>query len=74
MQMSVVQFSYVSQFNTKRFSLRKFHLEDWSFEQKWVGFLLPLLIAFDNPMFSYTLFTSNPLPGALDAIGQVIND
>ena len=53
------------------YSLRKFHLEDWSFEQKWVGILLPLLLAFDNPMFAYTLFTSNPLPGALDAIGQV---
>ena len=22
-------------------------------------------------MFAYTLFTSNPLPGAIDAIGQV---
>ena len=53
------------------YSLRKFHLEDWSFEQKWVGILLPLLLAFDNPMFAYTLFTSNPLPGAIDAIGQV---
>ena len=54
-------------------SLRKFHLEDWSFEQKWVGVLLPLLLAFDNPVFAYTLFTSNPLPGAVDAIAQVRN-
>ena len=57
--------------NANIYSLRKFHLEDWSFEQKWVGILLPLLLAFDNPMFAYTLFTSNPLPGAIDAIGQV---
>jgi hypothetical protein len=55
-------------------SLRKFHLEDWSFEQKWVGVLLPLLLAFDNPVFAYTLFTSNPFPGAFDAIAQVRNN
>ena len=51
-------------------ALRRFHLGDWSYEQKWTGFLLILLLGFDNPAFSHTILTSNPLPGILDAIGQ----
>merc|ERR1712038_643458 len=51
---SVVSFAYfyIS-------SLRKFHLSDWSYEQKWTGVLLVLLVWFDNPAFAHTLMTSN---------------
>lgn len=51
-------------------SLRQFSLESWSYEQKWTGCLLVLLMFFNNPAFSHTIMTSNPLPGAFDAICQ----
>ena len=51
-------------------ALARFSLEDWSYEQKWTGLLLILLLFFDNPSFSHTIMTSNPLSGVLDALFQ----
>ena len=39
-------------------------------EQKWVGLLLPLLIAFNDPLFSLTLTSSSLLPAVADAVFQ----
>ncbi|XP_019772753.1 transmembrane protein 181 [Dendroctonus ponderosae] len=51
-------------------SLRKYPVHCWSFEQKWVGILLPLLMAFDNPFFPMMFLMSSWLPGMLDALFQ----
>ena len=51
-------------------SLRKFSLDDWSYEQRWVCFLMPFLIGFNDPLFPWTLLSSSLMPGALDAILQ----
>ncbi|XP_066254636.1 transmembrane protein 181 [Euwallacea similis] len=50
--------------------LRKYPVHCWAFEQKWVGILLPLLMAFDNPVFPTIFLLSSWLPGMLDAIFQ----
>ena len=47
-----------------------FPLDDWSIEQKWVAFLLPLLLAFNNPLFAWTLLSSSVVPAFLDALFQ----
>ena len=51
-------------------NLRRFALDDWSIEQKWVAFLLPLLLAFNNPLFAWTLLSSSVVPAFLDAFFQ----
>lgn len=52
-------------------NLRRFALDDWSIEQKWVAFLLPLLLGFNNPLFAWTLLTASILPAFLDAFFQI---
>ncbi|XP_043270978.1 transmembrane protein 181 isoform X2 [Venturia canescens] len=51
-------------------SLRKYPMQDWSIEQKWVSILLPLLIFYNNPMFPMTFLVNSWVPGMLDAILQ----
>ncbi|KAL1491469.1 hypothetical protein ABEB36_012065 [Hypothenemus hampei] len=52
-------------------TLRKYPVHCWAFEQKWLGILLPLLTAFDNPMFPTIFLVGSWLPGMIDAIFQV---
>ena len=47
------------------------NLDEWSIEQKWVAILLPLLLAFDDPLFPMTLTSSNLFPAVVDAVFQV---
>ena len=47
------------------------NLDEWSIEQKWVAILLPLLLAFDDPIFPMTLTSSNLFPAVVDAVFQV---
>ncbi|XP_060526365.1 transmembrane protein 181 [Cylas formicarius] len=51
-------------------ALKKYPVHCWSFEQKWAGLLLPLLMAFNNPVFPMIFLVSTWLPGMLDAIFQ----
>lgn len=51
-------------------SMKKFPLDDWSIEQKWIILLLPLLLGFDDPIFAWTLTTSNLFPPICDALFQ----
>ena len=47
------------------------NLDEWSIEQKWVAILLPLLLAFDDPIFPMTLTSSSLFPAVADAVFQV---
>ena len=47
------------------------NLDEWSIEQKWVAVLLPLLLAFDDPIFPMTLTSSSLFPAVVDAVFQV---
>ena len=51
-------------------SLRGFPMDDWSIEQKWVAFLLPLLLGFNNPLFAWTLVSSSVIPAFIDVFFQ----
>lgn len=51
-------------------SLRKYPLQDWSIEQKWISVLLPLLILYNNPLFPMTFLMNSWVPGMVDAILQ----
>ncbi|KAF7393944.1 hypothetical protein HZH68_010763 [Vespula germanica] len=51
-------------------SLRKYPLHDWSIEQKWISILLPLLILYNNPLFSMIFLINSWVPGMIDAILQ----
>ena len=52
-------------------SMRNFFLHDWSIEQKWVAVLLPLLLNFNNPLFSLTLTSSSLFSPLIDAFFQI---
>ena len=45
-------------------------MDDWSIEQKWVAFLLPLLLGFNNPLFAWTLVSSSVIPAFIDVFFQ----
>lgn len=51
-------------------SLRKFSMRDWSFEQRWITLLLPLLIFYNDPLFPLTFLVNSWVPGMFDAIFQ----
>nr|XP_018915872.1 PREDICTED: transmembrane protein 181 [Bemisia tabaci]XP_018915873.1 PREDICTED: transmembrane protein 181 [Bemisia tabaci] len=51
-------------------TLRKFTIHDWSFEQKWISVLLPLLLLYNNPFFPMLLLFHSWLPGMFDALYQ----
>ncbi|CAH1799818.1 unnamed protein product, partial [Owenia fusiformis] len=51
-------------------SLRKFSMRDWSIEQKWMSVLLPLLLLYNNPIFSLTFLVNSWIPPMFDAIFQ----
>lgn len=51
-------------------TLRRFPVQDWSIEQKWMSLLLPLLLLYNDPIFPLTFLVDYSLPGILDAIFQ----
>ncbi|XP_014670266.1 PREDICTED: transmembrane protein 181-like [Priapulus caudatus] len=51
-------------------SLRRFYVRDWSIEQKWLAILLPLLLLYNDPLFSITFLVNSWVPGMLDAMFQ----
>jgi len=51
-------------------SLRGFAMETWSIEQKWVAFLLPALLGFNNPLFAWTILSNSVGPAFIDAFFQ----
>lgn len=51
-------------------NLRKYPIQDWSMEQRWICMLLVLLIFYNNPLFPLTLTSSTLFAGILDAIFQ----
>ncbi|XP_008552936.1 transmembrane protein 181 isoform X1 [Microplitis demolitor] len=51
-------------------SLKKYPMNDWSIEQKWVSVLLPLLILYNNPFFPMIFLINSWVPGMLDAVMQ----
>ncbi|KAG8258703.1 hypothetical protein J6590_025869 [Homalodisca vitripennis] len=51
-------------------TLRTFFIHDWSIEQRWMSVLLPLLILYNNPIFSLTFLMDSWVPGMLDAVFQ----
>ncbi|CAG9857632.1 unnamed protein product [Phyllotreta striolata] len=51
-------------------TLRKYAMYDWSIEQKWMSILLPMLMAYDNPVFPMSFLLNSWLPGMIDAIAQ----
>ncbi|EEB16167.1 Integral membrane protein GPR178, putative [Pediculus humanus corporis] len=50
--------------------LRRFSIQDWSIEQKWMSILLPLLLLYNNPFFPLSFLVNSSFPGILDAIFQ----
>lgn len=40
-------------------SLRRFHVNDWLVEQKWVAFTLPILLLFNDPLFPLIFLLEN---------------
>ncbi|XP_014213991.1 transmembrane protein 181 [Copidosoma floridanum] len=51
-------------------ALRKYPIQDWSIEQKWISVLLPLLILYNNPLFPTIFLVNSSLPGMIDAFLQ----
>ncbi|XP_070568299.1 transmembrane protein 181-like isoform X4 [Ptychodera flava] len=51
-------------------SLRKFSMRDWSFEQKWMSLLLPLLLLYNNPIFPLTFLVNSWVPIMMDNLFQ----
>ncbi|XP_019865171.1 transmembrane protein 181 isoform X2 [Aethina tumida] len=51
-------------------TLRKYAMYDWSIEQKWMSVLLPLLMAYNNPIFPMSFLCNSWIPGMIDAIAQ----
>ncbi|XP_023221991.1 transmembrane protein 181-like isoform X2 [Centruroides sculpturatus] len=51
-------------------SLRHFIHHDWSYEQKWMFVLLPLLLLYNNPIFPMSFLFNSWLPGMLDVTFQ----
>ncbi|XP_008310912.1 transmembrane protein 181 isoform X2 [Cynoglossus semilaevis] len=53
-------------------SLRKFSMRDWGIEQKWMSFLLPLLLLYNDPFFPLSFLVNSWFPGTLDAFFQAL--
>ncbi|CAG9836454.1 unnamed protein product [Diabrotica balteata] len=51
-------------------TLRKYPMYDWSIEQKWMSILLPMLMAYDNPVFPMSFLINSWIPGMIDAMAQ----
>ncbi|CAG2197332.1 Transmembrane protein 181 [Mytilus edulis] len=51
-------------------SLRKFTIQDWSIEQRWMSLLLPLLLLYNDPIFPLTFLVNSWVPGMFDALFQ----
>ncbi|XP_044761439.1 transmembrane protein 181 [Coccinella septempunctata] len=51
-------------------SLKKYAMHDWSIEQKWMSFLLPCLIGYNNPVFPMMFLVHSWIPGLIDAFAQ----
>ncbi|XP_067946874.1 transmembrane protein 181-like isoform X2 [Watersipora subatra] len=51
-------------------SLRIYHWKDWSIEQKWMMWLLPLLLLYNNPLFALAFLLSSAVPPVVDGIFQ----
>ncbi|KAI5702365.1 hypothetical protein M8J76_005979, partial [Diaphorina citri] len=52
-------------------TLRKYSVQDWSFEQKWMSILLPMLLFYNNPTFPLIFLWNSWVPGMLDALFQI---
>jgi hypothetical protein len=63
----IKKYVYIVGHNCSSFSV---NLDEWSIEQKWMGILLPLLLAFNDPIFSLTLTSSSLMPAVADAAFQ----
>nr|CAB3267059.1 transmembrane protein 181-like [Phallusia mammillata] len=50
--------------------LRKYHIRNWTIEQKWMSLLLPLLLLYDDPIFPLSFLVNSWVPGMLDAMFQ----
>uniref|UniRef100_A0A182JCN4 Transmembrane protein 181 n=1 Tax=Anopheles atroparvus TaxID=41427 RepID=A0A182JCN4_ANOAO len=51
-------------------TLRRYPMNDWSIEQKWISILLPLLLLFNNPIFPLIFIANSWFPGMIDALMQ----
>uniref|UniRef100_A0A8D8PY66 Transmembrane protein 181 n=2 Tax=Cacopsylla melanoneura TaxID=428564 RepID=A0A8D8PY66_9HEMI len=51
-------------------TLRRYTIQDWSFEQKWMSILLPMLFLHDNPTFPMIFLYNSWMPGMLDVLFQ----
>ncbi|KAF6021228.1 TMEM181 [Bugula neritina] len=51
-------------------SLKPYHWDDWSIEQKWVMILLPLLLLYNNPLFPLAFIVASFAPFMVDGIFQ----
>jgi len=51
-------------------SLRKFPIQDWCIEQRWMSALLPLLLLYNNPMFPLNFLFQSWVPRLFDAVFQ----
>ncbi|RDD37797.1 Transmembrane protein 181 [Trichoplax sp. H2] len=48
--------------------LRTFGIHQWTVEQKWLSFLLPLLLLFNNPLYPLKFLVTNASAYVIDAI------
>ncbi|XP_039260920.2 transmembrane protein 181-like isoform X2 [Styela clava] len=51
-------------------TLRRFHMRDWTIEQKWISLLLPLLLLYNDPLFPLSFLINSWIPGFIDTIFQ----
>ncbi|XP_052243617.1 transmembrane protein 181-like isoform X5 [Dreissena polymorpha] len=51
-------------------SLRKFTMQDWSIEQKWMAVLMPLQLLYNDPLFPLRFLVDSWIPGMLDGLFQ----
>nr|XP_018667761.1 transmembrane protein 181-like isoform X2 [Ciona intestinalis] len=51
-------------------TLRKYHMQNWTIEQKWMSFLLPLLLLYNDPIFPLGFLVKSWVPGILDTVFQ----
>ena len=52
------------------YAMRQFPFRDWAYEQKFVATLLPLLIAFNNPFYSFTVLMRGSVTLIVDSFFQ----
>ncbi|XP_046655342.1 transmembrane protein 181-like [Daphnia pulicaria] len=51
--------------------MKKYSVVNWSLEQRWMSVLMPLLILYNDPLFSLSFLIDSWFPGALDAVFQI---